>query len=308
MDEINFKDRDIISIKDMTKQDLIYIIEIAKKMEQYNSMKLNRNIMQTKIMASLFFEPSTRTRLSFESAMQKLGGRVIGFSDASNSSFRKGETLKDTIKMVESYADVIVIRHPLEGTARWAAECSDVPVINAGDGSNQHPTQTLLDLYTIKKTFGSISGLKIALMGDLKYSRTIHSLAHALSLFNVEMKFVSPPELKMPKYTITKEMNYTEHNEIEEIISDVDVIYIPRIQKERFADPLEFERVKNSFSIKKELLKKGKTMLKIMSPLPRQSELPEEIDHTSHAIYFEQAANGIPVRQALLALCTGAVK
>jgi len=307
----DFVGRDIISIHDFTKKDIIDVLETAKRMETLSNMKLNRNMMNAKVMASLFFEPSTRTRLSFESSMNKLGGKVIGFSDGNISSTYKGESLKDTIKMVENYSDVIVIRHPIDGSARLAAEVSNVPVINAGDGSNQHPTQTLLDLYTIKKTFDQITDLKIGLIGDLKYGRTVHSLAYALALFKAKLVFISPEELKMPKYIINDiqkanpDVEIEEKNEVESVINDLDVLYATRIQRERFVDMTEYEKVKNAFRIEKKMLKNVKSNFKLMHPLPRINEISEDIDESKYALYFEQSANGIPIRQSLLALVTG---
>jgi len=301
---VSFKNRDIISINDFSKKDIITIIDHAKKME-----KSNKTPLKGKVMASLFFEPSTRTRLSFESSFNRLGGKVITVANGSSSSLAKGETVHDTIKMIEKYADIIVIRHFLDGAARVAAEATDKPVINAGDGSNQHPTQTLLDLYTIKKTQKRISGLKVAMVGDLKYGRTVHSLAKALSLFNCELFLVSPPSLKMPKYIIEdlkeKGIKFSEHTKIQEVVSIVDILYMTRIQKERFPDKAEYEKVKNAYILKKSNITNVKPNLKILHPLPRVNEIHPSVDKLPYAHYFEQAGNGIPIRQALLTMALG---
>ena len=306
-----FLHRDIISINDFTKKEIISILETSKKIEAMSS-KRKRSLLEGKVIASLFFEPSTRTRLSFDSATVQLGAQLIGFADPKSTSKMKGETLKDTIKMVEHYADVIVMRHPLEGAARVASEITKKPVINAGDGSNQHPTQTFLDLYTIKKSQKRLSGLKVALVGDLKYGRTVHSLAMALSHFDVEMFFISPGELKMPQSICEelkkKNIRFSERDKIEEVLPFVDVLYMTRIQKERFPDPIEYKRVKDMFIIRKAMLSDVKRNLQILHPLPRVNEINEDVDASTYAYYFEQAGNGIPVRQALLALVTGAIK
>lgn len=305
---MNFKNRDIISIRDFSKQELLYVLKIAKKIET----KPYTNLLKTKIMASLFFEPSTRTRLSFDTSMEQLGGKVIGFAEASVSSVKKGETLWDTIKMAEQYADVIVQRHPIEGAARLAAEAASVPVINAGDGANQHPTQTLLDLYTIQKQKKKINNLNIGFLGDLKYGRTVHSLAIALSHFNTKFFFISPAALKMPDSYLDelkqKGLKYVEVQDLLKVSKELDVLYVTRIQQERFPDPLEYEKYKHAYKLDKSLLKHIKADLKIMHPLPRVGEISPELDDTPHAVYFEQAGNGVPVRKALLALVLGKIK
>lgn len=307
MNNLNFKGKNIISIDDFSKEEILHILSVAKEME-----KNDKPILNGKVLSSLFFEPSTRTRLSHEAAMNKLGGRVIGFSDPSSSSHKKGESLQDTIKMVDQYSDVIVMRHYLDGAARAAAEVSKVPIINAGDGANQHPTQTLLDLYTIFQTQNKIDGLKIAMVGDLKYGRTTHSLAKALSLFDVELFFVAPDELQMPKsilqYLDSKEIKYSLFKKIEDIIELSDILYMTRIQKERFPDLNDYEKVKNAFILEKKMLTNVKSNLKIMHPLPRINEIKMDVDETPYAYYFEQAGNGIPVRQAILCLILGVVK
>jgi aspartate carbamoyltransferase catalytic subunit len=296
---------DIISIRDLDKADIETALLTAADMERFTEKGTTK--AQGRILSTLFFEPSTRTMMSFQSAMNRLGGKVIGFSDIKSISVQKGETLSDTVRMMEQYSDVIVIRHPLEGSARLAAEVADVPVINAGDGANQHPTQTLLDLYTIKKEFGSIDGLTIALLGDLKYGRTVHSLAYALSLYNVELVLVSPRELRMPhEVTDHLEATKTPYREVVNLedVPEVDVVYATRIQKERFADPNEYERTKDAYRIDRSSIRLLGDA-RIMHPLPRVSEIAPEVDKTPNALYFEQAGNGIPVRMALLSMVLG---
>ena len=307
----NWQGRSIISIHDFSHKDLIHVLETGKRIEAMKTEKKN-TLLKDKVIATLFFEPSTRTRLSFESAAQQLGARIIGFSEPNSSSASKGETVYDTIKMVERYADIIVIRHPKEGAARLAAASTEKIVINAGDGANQHPTQTFLDLYTIKKTQGKITGLKVAFVGDLKYGRTVHSLAVALSHFSCELFFVSPESLAMPS-DICDELSkrktkWSVHKKIEECIANVDVLYMTRIQKERFGDLMEYQRVKDIYILRKETMNNVKKNLKILHPLPRVNEIHRDVDELSYAAYFDQAANGIPVRQALLALVAGAVR
>ena len=295
------KKTSLVSITDYSKEKILNILELAAHFESTPEPTL----LQNKIVASLFFEPSTRTRLSFETAIQRLGGRIIGFTDASSSSVQKGESLRDTITTVSLYADLIVMRHPLDGSARFASEVSHVPIINAGDGSNQHPTQCLLDLYSIQKTQGTLENLKIAFVGDLKYGRTVHSLTQALTKFNCTFFLVSPTELKLPsavkQHIKDAHLKYTQHTELEEIIPDVDIIYMTRIQRERFADPLEYERVKNSYILKNAMLANSKDNLKVMHPLPRVNEIDEDVDANHKAYYFQQALNGVYVREALLA-------
>ena len=304
---MNFKGRDIISVRDFSKSDLLYILKIAKEME-----KEKPKLLDGKILATLFFEPSTRTRLSFESAMFRLGGKVLGFSDEKVTSVKKGETVWDTIKMAERYSDVIVIRSPVEGSARLAAEATSIPVINGGDGANQHPTQMLLDLYTIQKTKKKIEGLKIGFLGDLKYGRTVHSLAIALSFWKVEMYFIAPDALQMPEHYIKelreKGIKCHKTSDVFEVSQKLDILYVTRIQQERFSDPLEYEKYKNAYRLDITLLDHIKKDLKIMHPLPRVGEINAELDDTEHAIYFEQAANGVAVRKALLALVLGKEK
>ena len=306
MGEIDFKGRDVISINDFSREDIDFILEKTAELE---SISEKSNLLKGRIMASLFFEPSTRTKDSFNTAMTRLGGSIIGFDNASATSTKKGETVWDTAKMYNSYADVIVMRNPVEGAARVAAEASSIPVINAGDGANQHPTQTLLDLYTIKKMFGKIDGLSIAMCGDLKYGRTVHSLAIALAHYKCKLFFVAPKSLTLPSHYLRllakRKIICSEHTALEDVLPVVDVLYMTRIQKERFPDLAEYEKVKGVYTLKASMLKDVKEHLKIMHPLPRVDEISTDVDSTKHAAYFEQAANGIPVRQALLCLVLG---
>ncbi len=306
---LEFEGRDIISIKDFSREEISHIFKTAKSMEPATAK--GSDMLRGKILATLFFEVSTRTRLSFESAMHKLGGSTIGFAEAEIASVKKGENLADTVRTVESYADVIALRHPLEGAARLAAEFAKIPIINAGTGAEEHPTQALLDLYTMNREKGKIDGLKIAMVGDLRYGRTVHSLAYALSLYNVELYFVSPETLKMRRevlQTIKTRINVTEKSNLDKIIPLVDVLYVTRIQKERFPDPAEYAKVKGSYRIDLESLGEAKKDLMILHPLPRVDEIATEVDSTPFAHYFQQVRNGIVVRMALLALILGAVK
>jgi len=301
----NFKNRDVISIKDFSKEDILYILKTAKKFKE----RAYPTLLKNKIMASLFFEPSTRTRFSFESAMERLGGSVISLAEAKASSSAKGESLCDAIQIVEKYCDVIVMRHSLEGSARLASEVSDNPIINGGDGANQHPTQTLLDLFSIIETQGRLNRLNIALTGDLKYGRTTHSLAYALAMFGARLFFVAPSALQMPNH-ILYELNklkakYSTHLRPEKIMPKLDIFYATRIQKERFPEPLEYEKVKDVYVITNKLLTKVKKTFKILHPLPRVNEINYEVDHTPYAYYFQQANNGLYVREALLSLVLG---
>ena len=307
---MNLKGRDLVSIRDLTKEEIFYILEKAEKMIPFAKGEKKTKALEGKILATLFFEPSTRTKLSFETAMHRLGGNVIGFSEPAMTSIKKGETLADTIRMVDSYSDIIVIRHSLEGAARLAAEFAESPVINAGDGAGRHPTQCLLDLFTILREKGRIEGLRIALVGDLKYGRTVHSLAYALALLGAELIFISPETLKMPKEIVrdcqelgAEPKSFTS---LERAIKDVDVIYVTRIQKERFPDPTEYNRVVGSYRIDIDLLKHAKEDVIVMHPLPRVNEIDPEVDKTKHALYFKQAFYGVPVRMALLSLLLGA--
>ncbi|MEM2150754.1 MAG: aspartate carbamoyltransferase [Candidatus Bathyarchaeia archaeon] len=305
----DFVGRDVISIKDFTREEIDYILRFSSEMEHL--VKTGSDMLKGRIMATLFFEPSTRTRLSFETAMYKLGGSVIGFSGPEISSVMKGESLADTIRVVEKYADIIVLRHPAEGAARFAAEYAKVPVINAGSGAEEHPTQALLDLYTILKEKKRIDGLTVALMGDLRYGRTVHSLAYALSLYDVRLFLVSPDLLRMRREVledIKKRIEVYEYANIEEVLPEVDVLYVTRIQKERFPDLSEYAMVKGSYRIDINVLRKAKSDLIILHPLPRVDEISTEVDSTPFAKYFQQVENGLVTRMALLSLILGAVK
>ncbi len=292
--------KSLISIHDFTKAEMLHIMERAAEFERDQHQTLYRG----KVVAAIFFEPSTRTRLSFETAANRLGARVVGFSDADNTSVTKGETLKDTIMMVSNYADLIVLRHPLEGSARYASEVSKVPVVNAGDGANQHPSQTLLDMYSILKTQGRLDGLTITMVGDLKYGRTVHSLLQAMSHFNTRFKFIAPPELQMPveykRYLDERGLAYTEHTELAENIDDTDILYMTRVQRERFQDPMEYEKVKNVYELKNSMLKNTRDTMRILHPLPRVNEINADVDNNPKAYYFEQARNGVFTRMAII--------
>jgi aspartate carbamoyltransferase catalytic subunit len=305
----NFKGKDIISIKDFSKNEINKILSYAKDMVTYAKGEKTTEILKGKVLSSLFFEPSTRTRLSFETSMSRLGGRIIGFADPSATSQKKGESLADTIRMADAYSDIIVIRHPQEGAARLAAEFSNAPVINAGDGAGRHPTQCLLDLFTILIEKKKIENQKIVLLGDLKYGRTVHSLAYALALYGVELTFVSPDTLKMPKEVVEecKELGSDPNStsNLEKAIKNADVLYATRIQKERFPDPEEYNRVVGTYKIDNNLIKNANEDLIIMHPLPRVTEIDPEVDKTKHALYFKQAFNGVPIRMALLSLALG---
>ena len=306
---MNFKGRDVISIKDFSKPEINYILNYSKKMVAYAKGERYTDLLKGKVMSSLFFEPSTRTRLSFGCAMNRLSGRAIGFSDPSKTSQKKGESLADTIRMADSYSDLIVIRHPQEGAARLAAEFAEVPVINAGDGAGRHPTQCLLDLFTILTEKKKIEGNKVILLGDLKYGRTVHSLAYALSLYGVELTFVSPKSLQMPKEVIDEcrdlGVKPVSTSNLEKAIKDADVLYVTRIQRERFPDAEEYNRVVGTYTIDNKLLQNAKQDLIVMHPLPRVTEINPEVDKSPHALYFKEAFNGVPVRMALLSLTIG---
>jgi aspartate carbamoyltransferase catalytic subunit len=306
---LQFKGRDIVSIEDFTREEINYILKISHDMEPLATK--GSDMLKGKILASLFFEPSTRTRLSFEAAMLKLGGSTIGFAEAEIASVKKGENLADTIRTVENYADIIALRHPLEGAAKLAAEFSKVPILNAGSGAEEHPTQALMDLYTMQKEKGTIDGLKIAMVGDLRYGRTVHSLAYALSLYNIELYLISPDSLRMRHQVIRAikdKISIVEATNLENIIPQIDVLYVTRIQKERFPDPAEFAKVKGIYRIDLETLKNAKKDMIILHPLPRVDEIAAEVDSKPQARYFQQVWNGIVVRMALLALVLGGVK
>ncbi len=290
----------LISIHDFSKEEILKTLQKAAEFEDNYSQPL----FTDKVIATIFFEPSTRTRLSFETASNRLGARVIGFSDSDNTSVKKGETLKDTIKMVSNYADLIIMRHPLEGSARYASEVSDVPVINAGDGSNQHPTQTLLDLYSILKTQGTLENLNISVVGDLKYGRTVHSLIYAMSHFNPTFNFISPEELRLTDeyrdFMCDNNIKFTENQLLKENIENADIVYMTRVQRERFTDALEYEKVKNCYSLDISMLANCKENMKILHPLPRVNEIAQNVDNSKHAYYFEQAENGVYARMAII--------
>lgn len=294
--------KNIISIADLSRSDLELILQTAYSLKQTPQPTLLNN----KIIASCFFEASTRTRLSFETAVQRLGGSVIGFDSGGNTSLaQKGETLADSVQVISSYADAFFMRHPQEGAARLASEFSTVPVINGGDGANQHPTQTLLDLFTIYETQDTLENLNIAFVGDLKYGRTVHSLAQALSLFNCNFYFIAPEALAMPDYILdeldSKGINYSLHQSIEEVVDILDVLYMTRVQKERF-DETEYQHMKSAFLLNAQMLENVRPNLKILHPLPRVDEIHKDVDETPFAYYFQQAQNGVYARQALLAL------
>jgi aspartate carbamoyltransferase catalytic subunit len=306
---LEFKGRDVTSIEDFSQQEINHILDVAKTMEPL--AKTGSDMLKGKILATLFFEPSTRTRLSFETAILKLGGNYIGFAEPDISSTRKGENLADTIRTVENYADIIALRHSMAGAAKLAAEFSRVPVINGGTGAEEHPTQALIDLYTIRKEKGKIDGLKVAVIGDLRYGRTVHSLAYALARYNVELYLVSPETLRMSKdvlQTIKTKIPVTENADLDVILPKIDVLYVTRIQKERFPDAAEYAKVKGAYKIDLKTLKNAKKDMIILHPLPRVDEIAAEVDNTPQARYFQQVWNGIVVRMALLALVLGAVK
>ena len=293
--------RSIVSIADYGKEKIQYLLDMATEFEAHP----NRQLLKGKVVATLFFEPSTRTRLSFETAANRLGARVIGFTDPKATSSSKGETLKDTIKMVSNYADVIVMRHSLEGAALYASEVTDVPIINAGDGSNLHPSQTMLDLYSIYKTQGTLENLNIYMVGDLKYGRTVHSLLMSMRRYNPTFHFIAPKELEMPEeyklYCQQMGIRYVEQQDFtEDTIADADILYMTRVQRERFTDLMEYERVKDAYILKADMLGKCKENMKILHPLPRVNEIEYDVDDSKHAYYFEQAQNGLYAREALI--------
>ncbi|MBC7112593.1 MAG: aspartate carbamoyltransferase [Candidatus Methanomethyliales bacterium] len=315
---MNFLNRDVVSIKDFTKDEFEHIFKTAEKMEErgYDSA-----LLRGKKVGLLFYEPSTRTRMSFDAAAHALGAETIWFAGVEGTSVMKGETLKDTIETVANYVDLIVMRHPFDGSARWAADVTTnrakrghkkVPIINGGDGKNEHPTQTMLDLYSIRKTQGRIDGLAVAMVGDLKYGRTVHSLSYALSLYNCKLMYVAPDPLQIPEHVEAflkrKNIDYFKHSKIEDIISIADVIYMTRIQKERFPDENEYNKVKGIFKINRALLSRAKPTTRLMHPLPRVDEISVDCDEDPRAYYFEQAGNGVPVRAALLSLIMGAIE
>ncbi|MFQ5553079.1 MAG: aspartate carbamoyltransferase [Thermoplasmata archaeon] len=306
---MDLRGEDLISITDLSEPVIYHILREAKAMVPAARGETSLDTLNGRILATLFFEASTRTRLSFESAMQRLGGGVLGFGLVEGSSVTKGETLADTVKMVEAYADAIVLRHPQEGAARLAAEFSTKPVINAGDGAGQHPTQTLLDLFTIWDEKGTLEGNRVVLLGDLKYGRTVHSLAYALALLGSDLTMVAPPTLRMPKEILERVQELggkpEETESLEDAIEAADVLYVTRIQKERFPDAQEYQRVAGSYRIDLRVLRDAKKDLIVLHPLPRVTEIAPEVDRTPHALYFRQAFNGVPLRMALLNLILG---
>ena len=290
-----------VTIADLSKEKILYMIKLAQEFEKHP----NREILKGKVIATLFFEPSTRTRLSFETAANRLGAKVIGFTDAKVTSATKGETLKDTILMVSNYADAIVMRHYIEGAAQYASEIAPVPIINAGDGAHQHPSQCMLDLYSIYKTQGTLDNLNIFLLGDLKYGRTVHSLIMAMRHFNPTFHFVAPQELSMPSeyklYCKKHGIKYVEHTEFnEDVISEADILYMTRVQKERFSDLMEYEKVKNVYILKSDMLNNARENMKILHPLPRVNEISYDVDENPHAYYIQQAQNGLYAREAII--------
>lgn len=308
---MSFKNRSVISMKDFSREEIDHVLDTAEKLEPVARGMEKSRLLDGKIIALLFFEPSTRTRLSFETAIQRLGGQIINLGSVEASSVMKGENLADTIRVISKYADLIVMRHPQDGSARMASEFSSVPIINGGDGSVHHPTQTFLDLYTIRRE-SHLGGLKIAMAGDLKYGRTVHSLCHALSLYGAEMTFISPPELRMPSEIVRdmerQNIKVRETDSFEDVIGDIEVLYMTRVQQERFPDPEEYEKVKNKLKLTGELLEGAAPELKILHPLPRVNEIAPEVDDTPHACYFQQAFYGVPTRMALLALAMGVIE
>ena len=295
-----------VTIADLSREEIMHLIEMAQEFEKHP----NRELLKGKVVATLFFEPSTRTQLSFQTAANRLGARVIGFSDAKTSSTTKGETLKDTILMVSNYADVIAMRHYIEGAAQYASEVAPIPIVNAGDGAHEHPSQCLLDLYSIYKTQGTLDNLNIYLVGDLKYGRTVHSLITAMRHFNPTFHFVAPKELAMPNeyklYCKEHDINFQEHTAFnEKEIADADIIYMTRVQKERFSDLMEYERVKNVYILKNDMLDNVKENMKILHPLPRVNEIAYDVDDNPHAYYIQQAQNGLYAREAIFCRCLG---
>ncbi len=292
-------------MKDFSQDEIDCILKKAQELEVYARGEKPSDLLSGKIMANLFFEPSTRTRLSFETAMKRLGGEVLNLGSEEASSISKGETLADTVRVISQYCDVLVLRHPKQGAARMAAEYSSVPIINAGDGAGHHPTQTLLDLYTIKRE-SRLNGISVAIVGDLKYGRTVHSLAYALALYDAGISLVSPEQLRIPD-TIKSDLKgmgaeVFETSDISSVINDVDVLYVTRIQRERFPDPAEYRKVAGSYRISVDLLKDVKDNLIIMHPLPRVTEIDVEVDSTKYAKYFKQTFYGVPIRMALLTM------
>ncbi|MDR2698337.1 MAG: aspartate carbamoyltransferase [Candidatus Methanoplasma sp.] len=306
---MDFYDKDLVSIRDLDREQINFLLDLSEEMIPYAKGEKVKKVLDGKVLGNLFFEPSTRTKLSFESAAGRLGCTVIDVSEMSMTSMSKGETLADTIKMVDGYCDVIVLRHPHEGAARLAAKFSENPVINAGDGAGSHPTQTLLDLFTMRSAKGSLDGLNVVLVGDLKYGRTVHSLAEALTMFGAKLTLVAPESLQMPKdifnHIVDKGCKPVKTPILEDVIGQADVLYVTRIQKERFPDPAEYQKVAGMYRIGNAILREAKSDMIVMHPLPRVDEILPEVDTTPHAKYFEQAFNGVPVRMALLCAILG---
>ena len=308
MSDYSFKSKHIISMRDLDRAELDYLVETAGAIEE-GRIKPD---MRGKIAALLFFEPSTRTCFSFESAMKRMGGEALLMKGTGATSVKKGESFTDTLKTIERYSDIIVIRHAIEGAARLASEVLQLPVVNAGDGANQHPTQALLDLYSIKKTHGTLDNLKIGLVGDLRFGRTVHSLAQALASYNPEFYFVSPGFLEMPAHIkadlTARGIKYTEVSEVEPVVPELDIMYVTRIQRERFADPEDYERLKGSYIIDLKTIEGAKKSMKILHPLPRVDEITVAVDSSPHAYYFDQAENGVYMRQAILSILMGGIQ
>ena len=299
--------KNLISMRDLSKKEILHLMNIASKIEEEKIVP----DMQRKLAALLFFEPSTRTMFSFDTAMKRMNGDTIIMSGTGQTSVKKGESFADTLQTIAQYSDIIIMRSSIEGSARFASEVVDIPVVNAGDGANQHPTQALLDLYSIIKTQGTLGNLSIGLAGDLRFGRTVHSLAQAMALFNVKFKFISPSFLKMPQYIKDdlklQGVEFEEYENMEGNIDDLDVLYVTRVQKERFADPEDYEKVKGSYILEKSMLSKVKDNFKVMHPLPRVDEIHTDVDNTEFAYYFPQAKNGVYTRQAIISILLGEV-
>jgi aspartate carbamoyltransferase catalytic subunit len=303
----DFIGRDVITVGDFRREEILFLLDAAGKFEDVTG-----SLLAGRVIATLFFEPSTRTRLSFESAVGRLGGACIGFAEAGVSSSAKGENLADTVRVVEGYADLLLLRHPLEGAARLAAEFAEVPVVNCGDGAHQHPTQTFLDLYTIRRECGTIEGLDVVFAGDLRFGRTVHSLVTVLAQFGGRLTCVSPPYLRLPReqrrVLDASGIEWRELDAVEPALAEADMLYMTRIQRERFTDPLEYERVKDAYTVDLEMAEHGGPEMVILHPLPRVTEIAPEVDQLPHAAYFRQAHYGVTVRKALLALVMGAAE
>ncbi len=304
---MTLSNKSFVTIDDLSNGEIDGLFSLADEMAAHRSGQYG--LLQGKVMASLFFEPSSRTRLSFEAAMIRLGGNTIGFSDGASTSTQKGETLRDTMKILGSYADLLVIRHPAEGAARLAAESAGIPVINAGDGVGEHPTQALLDAFTVREELGYLDGLTVTLLGDLKHGRTVHSLARLLSLYKVKLNYVAPDILRMPAELIeelnAKGIEQTEYTNLDTCLPGTDVLYVTRIQKERFADEAVYESVKGAYVIDPQVMKAARERMIVMHPLPRVGEISPEFDKDPRAAYFRQMEYGLYVRMALLAMVLG---